>query len=136
MLHRATKQKDFSKIMTLAFTCSFMGDYWPKTQTWIPKKYECWKYLTVLPAGVLVGLSFNSYQHMVHWLLVGMIPDFALGFCPKPVLIRELLHLPTVLGISQNTGKLQRTVMVFRRHLLICICMGNIIEISPEQRVG
>lgn len=135
MLHRATKQKDFSKTMSLVFTYSFTEDYRPKTQTWIPKRYECWKYLTFLLADVLVRLSFKSYQHMVHWLLVGMMPDFTLGFCSKPVLIREPLHLPTVLGISQNTGKLQREVMAFRRHL-ICICMGNIIEISPLPRVG
>jgi len=43
---------------------------------------------------------------MACWSLGGMMPDFAPGFCSRPVLHGEPLHPPTLLAISQNTGKL------------------------------
>lgn len=78
------------------------------------------------PSCWCIGRTFiQELQHIVHWLLVGMMPDFALGFCSKPVSIREPLHLPTVLGILWNTGKIQRKVMALRSHLLIGILEGK-----------
>lgn len=68
--------------------------------------------------------------------MAGMMPDCAPGFFSKPVPHREPLHPPTLLAIPQNTGKLQREVLVFRRNLLSCICMDNLIEISRESMLG
>ena len=60
--------------------------------------------------------------------MAGMMPDCAPAFCSKPVLPGEPLHPPILFEYL----RIQREEQMFRRHLPSCICMDNLIEISPE----
>ena len=59
--------------------------------------------------------------------MAGMMPDCAPAFCSKPVLHGEPLHPPILFEYLI----IQREEQMFRRNLS-CICMDNLIEISPE----